>query len=552
MNVITRSSAVALAAVLAAALGLAPASGRAANRRPAVSLAAVRADEQQVHTLAQAFDLTEHGRDGWFDVVLHPGDRDRLDRLGFEYRILVADLAAADLEARRREAAAQAENPGIRLVYRTLAEYEHDLRRLAEIAPDLVRLFELPFRTHEGRTVLGIELAGDVQAASLDGRPTSMIVGLHHAREWPSGEVTMDFAQDLVASYRAGDSEIRDLLDHVRVLVVPVVNPDGFVRSRETISDFVAPLPGAAALMSEFAYHRKNLRVHNTSPLRGGQGVDVNRNYPYLWGGPGASDEERAQTYFGPGPGSEPEAANLAWLASRNHVLTLVTNHTYSNLVLRPWGHTRTDAPDEARLRALGDAMAAVNGYTSQKGIDLYPTSGTTDDWLYGVTGGFGFTFEIGSPGFFGLGNVSPVECAGFHPQYNVCMPQFYAENRGAFLVLLDAARDASIHSVITGSAPIGTVIRTTKTVTVPLGRAHEGGSSYPSTLEAEIVVGASGTYAWHVNPSPLPATVARVAAGQATQADLERYAITAIRPDGATETRTVLALRGATIEVNF
>ncbi len=44
--------------------------------------------------------------------------------------------------------------------------------------------------------------------------------------------------------------------------------------------------------------------------------------------------------------------------------------------------------------------MAAANGYQSQLGYQLYDTTGTTEDWTYPVTGGLGFTFEIGPNNF--------------------------------------------------------------------------------------------------------------------------------------------------------
>ena len=46
--------------------------------------------------------------------------------------------------------------------------------------------------------------------------------------------------------------------------------------------------------------------------------------------------------------------------------------------------------------------MAKQNGYFTQKGFELYDTTGTTEDWSYNATGGFGFTFEIycGAPNY--------------------------------------------------------------------------------------------------------------------------------------------------------
>ena len=79
----------------------------------------------------------------------------------------------------------------------------------------------------------------------------------------------------------------------------------------------------------------------------------------------------------------------------------MISNHTYSNLVLRPPAIAATGlAIDEPELKALGDAMASKNDYVSQASYQLYDTSGSTEDWSYWITGGFGYTFEIGDEGF--------------------------------------------------------------------------------------------------------------------------------------------------------
>jgi len=64
--------------------------------------------------------------------------------------------------------------------------------------------------------------------------------------------------------------------------------------------------------------------------------------------------------------------------------------HSYSQLVLRPYGWTSANSPDETILKTIGDKYAAdiraQSGliYTSQKSIDLYVTTGTASDWYYG------------------------------------------------------------------------------------------------------------------------------------------------------------------------
>ena len=80
---------------------------------------------------------------------------------------------------------------------------------------------------------------------------------------------------------------------------------------------------------------------------------------------------------------------------------TLITNHTFSNLVLRPPGiRAAGETVDEAAMKELGARMAAQNGYRNIHGWQLYDTTGTTEDWSYNATGGYGYTFEIGPDEF--------------------------------------------------------------------------------------------------------------------------------------------------------
>ena len=74
----------------------------------------------------------------------------------------------------------------------------------------------------------GVEIAHDVDAA--DGRPVFFTMGVHHAREWPSAEAAMEFAQLLVQEQ--ADPRVGSILRNERVVILPLVNPDGYVSSR--------------------------------------------------------------------------------------------------------------------------------------------------------------------------------------------------------------------------------------------------------------------------------------------------------------------------------
>ena len=442
------------------------------------------------------FDLTHLANTGGVEVLLWPGDAAKLRATGIPHDITVDDVIARDRALRSASPPPnEPRQPGERADYRHLGDYEKDLHDLAALRPDLVRVFALPEPSAGGRTVFGIEIAESVRRP--DGRPTLYVDGIHHAREWPSGEMAVMFAHDLVTGFGA-DPRLTKLLRALRVVVVPVVNVDGFMYSRghpiDTRDDFLAFPLQAVGLAS---YWRKNRRTftsdHGAGHLDGhaAYGVDNNRNYSLGFGGPGTSPLPFDLTYCGPSAFSEPETRNVGRTVLSRTVTAALSHHTYSDLVLRPWGDTTDDPPDEPLLRSLGDAMAEHNGYTSQKGIDLYPTTGTMSDWAYAVSGALGYTFEHGPD--------------NFHPPYAGFVPDTYQRNREPFLMLAEAAADPAHHSVIRGRTTRGgrgveeaVIVR--KSVTLP---TDDG--SHVDRIEIAISSGRDGRFEVHLGPSTSP-----------------------------------------------
>lgn len=263
---------------------------------PPLQLAMVRAVSARDFEKLTHFDDTHRRVGDEIEVLLWPGDRARLDATGLGYRITDADVMAAT------SADAVAD-------YRHLADYEAALAALVAAHPSRARLMQLPRLSREGRTVFGIEIATDVAAA--DGRPVFYMDGLHHAREWPSGEVAVMFAEDLLGNFDT-DARIRNLLAQVRVIIVPVVNVDGFHYSREAIVGSLTPDPAGVAGYWRKSRHTFGDDVERTVPEAhiarpfdpSAYGVDLNRNYPYHWNGPGSSFNYVSETHTGPWPSS--------------------------------------------------------------------------------------------------------------------------------------------------------------------------------------------------------------------------------------------------------
>ena len=250
------TTAVAVAATLAAGLGGPssaapsapdPADGDEVPTRIVMVDAPTVADRNRVVDLG--LDLTEHVTTRGIEVVLHDArDARALREAGFDWTVEVADLEAEQREQRRadRRYAARVDDSGLpsgRTSYRTYDDYLTDMAALADDYPRLTRPLTLANQTVLGEDITGLEIsvgADDVR----DGKPVFLLMGAHHAREWPSAEHTMEFAFDLLQSYYDRDRDVRnrarEVLSTSRVIVVPVVNVDGFQISRDAdpLGDF--------------------------------------------------------------------------------------------------------------------------------------------------------------------------------------------------------------------------------------------------------------------------------------------------------------------------
>ena len=466
---------------------------------------------KQALALAEFDDTHQLLADGTMELLLWPGDETRLRKLGVDYEVTSPYQGPALTAGVRLSGLAP--QPGERTDYRHYADYVTDMQKLATDHPKRARMFEFPETTLEGRKVFGIEIADDVAVAATDGRPTFWVDGAHHAREWPSSEYTIMFAFDLLQSY-GKDKRVTALLKKIRVVVVPVVNADGFVHSREASPVFNPVLNNNLAFNAgglESGW-RKNKRSFTDALYAAGgtssrlnadaHGADPNRNYPFFWGGEGGGSDPTSQTYGGAEPFSEPEARNIAGGMKARQVTAYLTNHTYGQLCMRPWGYTTDESPDDAFQDDLGEQMCAFNDYRNQIGLSLYPTAGTSRDWSYGALRTIVYTFEHGQ---------------ALHPVYAGEIPKTYALNRPAWLLLAEAAADPRNHGVITGRVltkaggpAAGVTVKLQKAFKTPVAEdvlANRDGSVLEK-IETTAKTDRSGRFTIHANPSTRPTTI--------------------------------------------
>lgn len=316
---------------------------------------------------------------------------------------------------------------------------EAELGQLAASHPALCTRTVLPHRTHEGRSVSYVTVAGGE-----GGRPVLLTGGVH-AREWAPPDALLSLLEGLLRAYEdeteltiarftdtltspdieypaaaiAAD-DVKRIVERLELHVLALINPDGRAFSQSSPAN---------------AMWRKNRRP--PAPGSSCRGVDGNRNHDIAWdferyynrsGAAAVASSKNPcdpQTYIGPRPASEPETQNLVALLREQRIAFYVDVHSFSRKILYPWGiddnqardPTQTYRNDEwdgrrdgapggaygeympAELRdehvrigtAMRDAMVGAAGaderarsrsrYDVEPSLSLYPASGTASDF---------------------------------------------------------------------------------------------------------------------------------------------------------------------------
>ena len=231
-------------------------------------------------------------------------------------------------------------------------------------------------------------------------KPKLFISSAIHAREYATAPLVLEFARWLVTGHGT-NADATWILDHHEVHLMLQANPDGRKKAEAGAS------------------WRKNINSAYCGRSTSSRGADLNRNFTFAWNstnGDGSSGNACNDTYRGPTAGSEPETQAVEayirnlWPDRRGPLLgdaapadtsgIHLDIHSYSQLVLWPWGSVADAAPNGAALQTLGRRFAFFNGYTPMQSIGLYPTDGTSDGPSYGELGVPAFTFELGTSFF--------------------------------------------------------------------------------------------------------------------------------------------------------
>ena len=385
----------------------------------------------------------------------------------------------------------------------------------------------LPKKSIEGRDLVGVEIAGDVNRDD-DGRPVAAFFGLHHAREWPSGEVNMEFALDLARGYGERRADHRAARPRARVHR-PRRQPRRVRRlarrGRGRAGRRATRCTGATAAPA-------TPEEEDAVPVRAHRnGADLNRNYGAGWGGTGREHvDPTSDSYRGTGPVLRARVAGVHEFSQRHQIMHVQSTHNIVGQVLRQPGFQDYGlfTPDEGDHEGRSATRwATATDYESLLGYDLYDVHGATEDWNYIAQGAMGYTIELGpsdtrGPSPIGGGRAAvlrPVPDARRRP---VPRRRHRRPGRPGHPRGVPARRRAGRRTRPTTASSPGRArrpgtrcasARTSRRTTVRLLRRRRTAPDaarlpileFRDFLESTLPVPATGRFEWHVGPSTRP-----------------------------------------------
>nr|XP_046249653.1 carboxypeptidase A1-like [Scatophagus argus] len=313
-----------------------------------------------------------------------------LESQNIDYSIMIHDLQVMlDEEREEMQSAARFAVPrntdGYNYAnYHTLSEINSFQDMLVAENPNMVSKIVIG-KSYEGRplNVLKFSTGGT-------NRPAIWIDTGIHSREWVTQASGTWFAKKIVTDY-GRDPALTAILNKMDILLEIVTNPDGYAYTHSS--------------------NRMWRKTRKPNPGSSCVGVDPNRNWDAGFGGPGASSSPCSETYRGPSANSESEVKSIVdFVKSHGNIKAFVSIHSYSQMLLYPYGYTTTPVKDQAELHNL--AQKAITDLASMYGTryrfgsiinTIYQASGGTIDWTYNQGIKYSYSFELRDTGRYGF-----------------------------------------------------------------------------------------------------------------------------------------------------
>lgn len=309
----------------------------------------------------KGLDIAGASRDKFYDIVTDEAGAEILTKAGIKFTKLDSKT---DITG-----------------YIDLSEMYSEVESLHARYPDLTDIDTLVFTAQYNFPVVALKIHGTSPDTYAGGK-SFLLMGNHHAREWQTVTLPLFYADSILSAYDS-DADIKKLIDSVFIVIVPSVNPDGYYYSHDLANNF----------------WRKNRSYRS-----GNYGVDLNRNYPggtnaiteSDWGYVGqdaATHYLSNELYCGPYQASEREVRAIMALFNIYDFTLSISLHSYGEEIMWPWGSISNNGIDSILLQETAEKIASrmrkqdgITIYDAYSSYNLYPSTGDSDDWIYGWT----------------------------------------------------------------------------------------------------------------------------------------------------------------------
>ncbi len=341
-------------------------------------------------------DHFKQNRDGSIELFMNEQEFAALNKTSVQYNVLIDNWekyyneqnnnSTSSFELSKRNSIFNVEGftYGSMGGYYTLDEVWQKLDEMISNYYNLISTKDSIGATIENRPIYAVKISDNPNKN--EDEPEVLYTALHHAREPESMMQMIYFMFYLLENYGT-DAEVTYLVDNREMYFIPVVNPDGYKFNETTF-------PNGGGMW------RKNRRVNSN----GSYGVDLNRNYGYEWNynNIGSSGSPSSETYRGTAAFSEPETEAIRQYCIAHNFRLALNYHTYSNLLITPWGFKPEETPDSLFYREIASDMTQYNNYLwGHSTAIIYEVNGDSDDWFYGEETEknkiFAMTPEVGS-----------------------------------------------------------------------------------------------------------------------------------------------------------
>ncbi|KFV67184.1 Carboxypeptidase A2, partial [Dryobates pubescens] len=306
-----------------------------------------------------------------------------LESNGIEYSILIEDLQAIlDKEKEDMAYSKQLERSSDSFsyaIYHTLEELYEELDHIAYEFSKIVKKIKIG-ESYEKRPLYVLQFS-----TGGSNRPAIWLDAGIHSREWVTQASAIWIARKVISGFF---SYLGNVSDYRKVY-------------------YTSTEPWNHGITLDRMWRKTRSKIPGSLCY----GVDPNRNWDAGFGGPGASSYPCSESYHGPSANSEVEVKSVVnFIKNHGNIRAFLTLHSYSQLLMYPYGYKCTEPADHAELDALGraaaDSIRSLYGTSFQVGSIckvIYRASGGSIDWSYDYGIKYSFALELRDTGRYGF-----------------------------------------------------------------------------------------------------------------------------------------------------